>query len=291
MVTSKLNEIIRRMKIKDYRKATELPERSSMRKSSSYDSWDCYHHCGKSLCAWTNGFVEKHVNEDFDDVYSLYCKSLKEKHVAPKDYDEMIWYFKDLINYNEKIRPWYHWRDGYCVDDENIIRKVSQPKKNKDIVIRLGEPEVHYTLSTRLKNNPGIYRFVCNALIESFGYVKGTEMIEDGIDSKVRNCYDNSVCHFNNISRKADIDAISSYPLRYYPKSMPSWEGLWEAHYSYPETFTYVYGTKEYYRYVAERQKARNRAYRESKKNRIEEFNRKEEALEAQRKLQKDIAC
>ena len=58
------------MKIKDLKNAENLPMKESMRRSSDYDSWECYHVCGRSYYSWLAKFVAKNVGQPFDDVFS-----------------------------------------------------------------------------------------------------------------------------------------------------------------------------------------------------------------------------
>ena len=164
------------MKIKNLENAENLPVKESMRRSSDYDSWDCYHVCGRGYYSWLKSFVIKSVGQPFNDVYSKFKKSLSKKHLSQKDYDEMVWYFKKITNYNEyryKI-----WPNEVYVDEDGILRKKPRKTKSRDVTIRYGEPVTEYKIK-------GEYReALFSYLAISFGYKKACSMIKNGIQKR-----------------------------------------------------------------------------------------------------------
>ena len=276
-----------------------MPSRLSMRQSSGYDSWERNRHYGKSLYKWTRGFIKKHTNEPFDHVYSLYRRSLKEKYVKGEDFDNMIWTFKDLINYHETRKySYWNWSD-YYVDDEGIIRVIPKPKKNRDIIITSGDPIVHYVIKDNIRKNPELFRIITNFMKKSFGDYSGYQMAHEGINEKVFKSYSPGVSHFNKLCREMDLHAYMMAKFKYYStRHYYYWEDVWVPQFSHPQTRILRYGTKAYFRYVNEQQKAKKIEYKKKTKAKREEFDRREEELkiirkqkENQEKLQRDLLC
>lgn len=256
------------MKVKNLKELENLPEKASMRKSSGYDSWESYKHYGRGLYAWTKGFVKKHIGESLDSVYSLYKKSLAEKHINKGYQDEMIWFFQSIVNYPQNRPSYWFGADTAYVDDDGILRSIPKKAKNRDITINYGEPTYSYVIKQRYKNNKRLFKEIYGAFIGTVGYLKTQRMIEQGISMKEYCSIERY--RFNNICYNRGIKDI------WYPYKALSWDDVWERKVTYPQSVTYKYGTPEYYRYVYESMDSRKKELRESKKRKIEEFNKRE---------------
>lgn len=253
------------MKIKDLENAENLPMKESMRRSSDYDSWDCYHVCGRGYYSWLRGFVVKSVGQPFNDVYSKFKQSLSKKHVDSETKYELIQYFRGLI---ETRRYKSYWIADYYVDEDGILRKNEREHKNRDRIINYGEPEYRYFFDER-------YLYLEDILVKAFGWRKTWDFIHT--------CYSNSipfnelpqeynpdVRRFNNLCRENDIKESK------YSWGHLSFRDIWVRWARYPYTETYKYRSPGYYRLHYEGKSLRRKYERERAKELIYKFNRLE---------------
>lgn len=243
------------MRIKDLEKAEDLPVKASMRKSSDYDSWETYRQ--PRHYSWANGFMDKHVGEHIDDVYSAFRQSLSKRHVSEKVFEEMAEWFKTESGFNSAHR----WRYKYNVDEDGILRKTSKKAKRKDKVVNYGEPAVHYMFRD-------IYKRYFPYLSTCFGYRRACEMVRDGItEREYLSSNSNEVKRLNNLFTEKVIKptAYSSVPM--------CWDELWYGYYEYPYTETLKYRSREYYRYWYENKDSERKHRREYAEYQIQRFN------------------
>ena len=184
------------MKIKNLEKAESLPMKESMRRSSNYDSWDCYHVCGRGYYSWLRGFVAKNAGQPFNDVYSKFKKSLSKKHVDSETKYELIKYFRGLI---ETRRYRSYWIADYYVDEDGILRKEPRKTKSRDVTIRYGGPVTKYEIKREYREIVFGYLAIC------FGYKKACSMIKNGITEKEYLTETNEVRRFNNLMYENDV--------------------------------------------------------------------------------------
>ena len=250
------------MYIKNLEKAETLPYRSSMRRSSGYNSWDDYHNCGFTLYQWTDRFLEKHVGEYYNNVYSLYRKSLKKKHLDSETIESMIETFKDRFAFRNG--NWRYWYSPFEVDDDGIIRKVEKKRrKEKDKVINYGEPITTYTFNKMFLYLVPIIQFM-------FGYDKTKRFLIESFSFNEIDLKDGMMYRFNNYCYKHGIK-----DSRYHYGTL-HWYDLWVKHINYPYSETLKYRSAEYYKYhyeMIDRRKVRMRLLYEEK---VEKFNKEE---------------
>ena len=247
------------MKIKNLENAENLPMKESMRRSSDYDSWECYHVCGRGYYSWLRGFVAKNVGQPFNDVYSKFKKSLSRKHVDSETKYELIQYFRGLI---ETRRYRSYWIADYYVDEDGILRKVPRKTKLRDVTIRYGEPVTKYEIKREYRE------IVFGYLAISFGYKKACSMIKNGITGKEYLTETNEVRRFNNLMYENDV-TLTRYDWRCL-----YWTELWRGYQVYPYTETLKYRSREYYKYWYERQDATRKYQRERYQELVDKFNR-----------------
>ena len=247
------------MYIKNLETAEMLPYRLSMRKGSDYDSWDCYHICGRGYYTWLWRFIGKHVGESFDDVFSLFKKFLKKKKVNSEDFRSLTDYFLDEVLYSQRYR-WYM----YYVDEDGLIQKKERTKKSGDKVIKIGEPETKYLLSSEYKN------LVEECLLLCFGRDKYYDMVKNGITSKEYLTETNEVKRFNNMCMEKKVKPW------YHSYGCLSWYDIWRSYSVYPETVTLKYRSPEYRQYMAESLDKTRKHYRELYLEKVEQFNETE---------------
>lgn len=249
------------MKIKNLEKAENLPMKESMRRSSDYDSWDCYHVCGHGYYSWLRGFVAKNVGQPFNDVYSKFKKSLSKKHVGSETKYELIQYFRGLI---ETRRYRSYWIADYYVDEDGILCKEPRKAKSRDITIRYGEPVTVYKFRREYSETV----FGCMAVC--FGYKRAKSMIENGITEKEFHTETNEVRRYNNsvYQKFYDWNNFNWYNM--------CWVSLWIGYSTYPYSVTLKYRSREYYKYWYERQDATRKYQRKRYQEFIDRFNRSE---------------
>ena len=252
------------MKIKNLEQAEELPMKSSMRKSSGYDSWECNHHYGRGINAWTIAFVEKNVGNTFNSTYSAYKKALSKKHLSQKYYEEMIWYFKSITNYHE--HRYRYWPGDVYIDEDGILQKKERKHKNRDRIINYGEPEYRYYFDKK-------YLYLEPILVKVFGWRKTWEFTHTGFhESKLfgelPQEYNPDVRRFNNLCRENDIkeSKYSWCHLTFYD--------LWTKWVRYSYTETYKYRSPGYYRLHYEGKSLRHKYERERAQELVDKFNR-----------------
>ena len=249
------------MKIKNLENAENLPMKESMRRSSDYDSWDCYHVCGRGYYSWLRGFVAKNVGQPFNNVYSKFKQSLSKKHVDSETKYELIQYFRVLIE-NRRYRS--YWIADYYVDEDGILRKEPRKTKSRDVTIRYGEPEIKYYFRNEYEGK------VFGALAMCFGYKKACSMIKNGITAKEYLTETNEVRRFNNLMYENNVTLTKYNWNRLY------WTELWWSYKVYPYTETYKYRSPGYYRLHYEGKSLRRKYERERAQELIDKFNRLE---------------
>lgn len=254
------------MKIKNLEQAEELPMKSSMRKSCGYDSWECNRHYGRGIYAWTRGFVEKNIGNTFDSTYSAYKKALSKKHLSQKYYDEMIWYFKDITNYQEY--RYHYWPNEFYIDKDGILQKNEREHKNRDRIVNYGEPEHMYFFDTK-------YLYLEKYLIMAFGYCKAWEFVHTSYHNSIPfgelpQEFNPSVRRFDNLCRKNAVKESK------YSWGCLNFRDLWVKWDKYPYTETYKYRSRGYYRLYYEGKSLRRKYERERVKELIYKFNRLE---------------
>lgn len=247
------------MKIKDLKNAENLPMKESMRRSSDYDSWECYHVCGRSYYSWLAKFVAKNVGQPFDDVFSKFKKSLNKKRINQRDQYEMIHYLRSMV---EKRKYRSYWLADYYVDEDGILRKEPRKTKSRDVTIKYGEPVTKYEIKREYRD------IVFSYLAISFGYKKACSMIKNGITEKEYNTETNEVRRFNNLMYENDAT------LTRYDWNRLYWTELWWGYRTYPYTETLKYRSREYYKYWYEMQDATRKYARERYQELIDRFNR-----------------
>ena len=247
------------MKIKDLKNAENLPMKESMRRSSDYDSWECYHVCGRSYYSWLAKFVAKNVGQPFDDVFSKFKKSLNKKRINQRDQYEMIQYFRGLI---ETRRYKSYWIADYYVDEDGILRKEPRKTKSRDVTIRYGEPVTEYKFKGEYRETLFPYLAIC------FGYKKACSMIKDGITEKEFHTETNEVRRFNNLVYQKFYDENN------FNWCNMCWVSLWIGYSTYPYSVTLKYRSREYYKYWYEMQDATKKYQRERYQELIDRFNR-----------------
>lgn len=248
------------MKIKNLEQAEELPMKSSMRKSSGYDSWESNHHYGRGIYAWTIAFVEKNVGNTFNSTYSTYKKSLSKKHLSQKYYEEMIWYFKNITNYHE--HRYRYWPGDVYIDENGILRKEPRKTKSRDVTIKYGEPVTEYKIKREYRETLFSYLAIC------FGYKKACSMIKNGITEKEFHTETNEVRRYNNLIYQKFYNENN---FNWYNMC---WVSLWIGYSTYPYSVILKYRSREYYKYWYERQDATRKYQRERYQELIDRFNR-----------------
>lgn len=246
------------MYIKDLEKAETLPFRLSIRKSSNYDSWECYHITGRGYYTWLQRFIKKHVGEPFDDVFSLFKKALKKRKVNSEDSQGLIDYFLDEVLYTDRRYHWYY----YYVDEDGVIREKEQKKKNRDKVVYIGEPETVYFLNTQYKEAVWSYLVIC------FGRENAKRMVNEGISNKEFLSETNEVRRFNNLCMRESIKST------WYSYGCLSWFEIWSAYWFYADKVTLKYRSPEYRQYMAESLDKIRKWHREALLEKIDKFNR-----------------
>lgn len=243
------------MRIRNLTKAEDLPVKASMRKSSDYDSWETYRQ--SRHYSWANGFMDKHVGEHIDDVYSAFRQSLSKRHVSERVYEEMVEWFKTECG----LKSTHSWWRKYNVDEDGILHKTPKNVKSKDKRVNYGEPVAHYKFRD-------IYERFFPYLSICFGYKRACEMVRDGITEREYLAdYSNEVKRLNNIFAEKNIKptTYSSVPLYWYE--------LWWRYYEYPYTEILKYRSREYYRYWYEHKDAERKRRREYAEYQIQRFN------------------
>jgi hypothetical protein len=229
--------------------------KASMRKSSGYDSWETYRQ--SRHYSWANGFMDKHVGELIDDVYSVFRQSLSKRHVTEKVFEEMTEWFKTECG----LKSAHNWWRKYNVDEDGILHKTPKKVKSKDKVVNYGEPVAYYRFNTYYEARMFPYIAVC------FGYRRACEMIKEGITQKEYLYDTNEVKRLNNLFEKENVKSTpySSVPM--------DWRELWWRYYEYPYTEILKYRSREYYRYWYEHKDAERKHRREYAEYQIQRFN------------------
>ena len=236
------------MYIKDLEKAETLPYRLSIRKSSDYDSWDRYHVNGRDYYTWLQRFLEKHTDKPFAKVFSLLKERLKKKMVNPEDSEGLIHYFLDEVLYSQK----YHWY-RYYVDDNGIIRYIPRDRKNRDKVLKFGEPVIMYFFKEEYKN------FI-PLLIALYGHEWTSRALEQGISSNEYYSKYYDTWKFMKACRRNGYKPLD-------------WYYLWSKTEEYPYVERLEYHSPEWWRYHYEVVDAQRKGERERKREKIEKFN------------------
>ena len=253
------------MYIKDLEKAETLPYRLSIRKSSDYDSWDSYHVCGRGYYTWFQRFLEKHTDEPFGKVFSLLKERLKKKRANPEDSDGLIRYFLDEVLYSQK----YHWY-RYYVDDNGIIRYIPRDRKNRDKILKFGEPVIRYFFKEDCKN------FI-PVLIALYGYEWTYRALEQGISL-------NEYCSKNNYPWKFN-EACMRRGCKPLDWGGDYWYDLWRRIEEYPYVERLDYHSPEWWKYHYEVVDAQRKHDRERKREKIDKFNQCESCQEGHKPI------
>lgn len=249
------------MKIKNLEQAEALPMKSSMRKSSDYDSWECNRY-GNGYYRWVMRFIGKNVGRPFDLVYSEFKEAVRGKHFSKKIMEEVIDHFRWLTNGSERYQNYYY------VDDDGNIQEKSRRRKNRNRTVNYGKPEYMYFFDER-------YLFLERYLVMAFGYRKAWEFMHTSYHNSIPfgelfgDC-NPSVRRFNNLCRENGVKE-SEYSYGYL-----NFNDLWVKWVKYPYTETYKYRSREYYRLHYEGKSLRRKYERERTQELIDKFNRLE---------------
>jgi len=222
-----------------------MPYKLSMRKSSwirkdnGYDSWDDYYP-RRRYRTLVKRFIEKNVGNNYDEVFSKFIKSLKDKHMSEKD----IFYMKDHFEF--VFNKWYY--PDYKVDDNGNIAKIDYPKKSKDLVLY---NENGYYIVYRLKKE---YQRYSDRLIQLIGIDEYERICKEYVTWDI---IGNNYHGYNLLT-----EFIKDKEHTYYK---PTVESLFDTEIIGNKT-VYEYRSPEYYRYIRECVDSNRKQKRESKK-------------------------